>query len=373
MIRLTGARLFDGHAFTDTPLLIDGARIAPPEAAPTREITLSGGILAPGFVDLQVNGGDGVQFNSAPTPDTLRRMARAMARLGATRFLPTLITADPATTRAAIEAVACARAEGLAGLAGLHLEGPHLAQARKGVHSADLIRPMSAEDEALYIAAAARVGHLKITLAPETVPPEQIARLVAAGIRVSLGHSDCDYDSAMAAARAGARMVTHLFNAMSPLTSRAPGLVGAALDCPELAVGVIADGVHSHPASLRAALAAKRGPAYLVSDCMAPAGSAITGFTLDGQRITRQNGRLTRADGTLAGADIDMAASLRLLTGQIGLPLSTALQMSAAAPARAMGLEPADLRPGAPADIVHLSEDLRLLAVWQGGQRVDLG
>jgi N-acetylglucosamine-6-phosphate deacetylase len=376
----TGARIFDGERLRDGDVLVEGGDIAailPPGSAGqgAEVVPLPGGILAPGFVDLQLNGGGGLMLNERPEVETLMLMARAHAGLGALTILPTLITDTPDITRRAVDAVAEAVRQGVRGIAGIHLEGPHLSLARKGAHDPALIRPMSEDDLGFLLATAARLPRVLTTLAPESVTLAQIARLSAAGIIVSLGHTDCSYDTAREAARAGARVATHLFNAMSQIGNREPGLVGAVLDDGNLSAGLIADAIHVHPAVMRAALAAKTGPGeiFLVTDSMAPAGTDITEFPLNGRRIRRGNGRLTLDDGTLAGADLDMARALRVLR-DLGLPLDRALRMATLGPARVLGL--ADRRgrliAGRRADMVHLSVGLELTAVWQGGVSVPL-
>ncbi|HCQ64502.1 MAG TPA: N-acetylglucosamine-6-phosphate deacetylase [Rhodobacteraceae bacterium] len=324
------------------------------------EIDLAGDILAPAYVDLQVNGGGGVMFNDAPTPDTLARMAEAHARLGTGTILPTLITDTPGHTRAAIDAVAAAVAEGVAGIAGLHLEGPHLSLARKGAHDPALIRPMTDADLALLIDAAGRLPLLMMTVAPENVTRDQVRAMAGAGILLALGHTDTDYATCLAYQEAGVSCVTHLFNAMRGLGHREPGVVGAALDSGGLSTGLIADGIHVHPASMRAAFAAKRGPGeiYLVTDAMAPAGTDIESFELNGREITRADGRLTLADGTLAGADLDLTRALKVLTQEVGLPLDRALRAATSTPARIAGIGAGVLKPGARAALVRIAADL---------------
>lgn len=374
---LTGARIFDGLAFRDgLAVLMRGRQIEglPPVSdlpSDTQQVVLNGGILAPGFVDLQVNGGGGVMLNDAPTVETLRTMAAAHRRLGATSFLPTLITDTPETTEAAIKAVVQAIDAGVPGIAGLHLEGPHLSVAKAGAHDPALIRPMLDVDLALYCDAAGKLPVLKLTVAPDSVGPDQIAALAKAGVLVSLGHSNCTFDVACRAAAAGARTVTHLFNAMSPLGSREPGLVGAALTQGALSAGVIADGIHVHPETLRAALTAKSGPGqiYLVSDAMAVAGTDLDAFELNGRTIRRREGRLTLADGTLAGADLDMAGAVRRIAALTG-DLAHALAMATSIPAHVAGIERAGrIASGGQADLVWLGEDLRVRDVWQAGER----
>lgn len=324
------------------------------------EIDLSGDILAPAFVDLQVNGGGGVMFNDAPTAETLAKMAEAHAGLGTGTILPTLITDTPDHTRAAIEAVEVAVREGVAGIAGLHLEGPHLSLARKGAHDPALIRPMTQEDLALLIDAAGRLPLLMMTLAPESVTRNQVSEMARAGILVSLGHTDTDYATCLAYQEAGATCVTHLFNAMRGLNSREPGVVGAALDCGGLSTGLIADGIHVHPASIRVAIAAKRGPGeiYLVTDAMAPAGTDMKTFELNGREIRRDSGQLTLADGTLAGADLDLTRAVKVLTEDVGVSLEWALHAATAVPARIARSQAGAMKPGAPASLVRIAADL---------------
>ncbi|MBE1290768.1 MAG: N-acetylglucosamine-6-phosphate deacetylase [Rhodobacteraceae bacterium] len=304
------------------------------------EIDLGGDILFAGYVDLQVNGGDGILFNSAPHCDGLRRIAKAHRRLGTTAFLPTLITDTPEVTRAAIAATQDAVAAQVDGIAGLHLEGPHLSLARKGAHAGGLIRPMTEQDLALYLDAAASLPCLKLTIAPENVTEDQVAQLARARVILSLGHTDADYDTCLRYFKAGVRATTHLFNAMSQLNSRAPGLVGATLGTGSVSAGVIADGVHVHPQSLRAAWDAKKGPCglFLVTDAMAVAGSDITEFDLGGRRITRKNGVLTLADGTLAGADLDLTRAVQVMVENVGIPLIEALRAATSIPAALIGL-----------------------------------
>ncbi|WP_218967753.1 N-acetylglucosamine-6-phosphate deacetylase [Puniceibacterium antarcticum] len=377
---LTGAAVFDGDSLRDgVAVLLNGVRIEAvlPEDQLARDVprmTLDGGTLCPGFVDLQVNGGGGVLFNDGPDVATLARMAQAHAGLGATTILPTLITDTPDKTAAAIDAVAGALAQNMPGIGGLHLEGPHLALTRKGAHDPARIRPMQPDDLALLLDAARRLPVLIVTLAPESVTDAQIAALAQAGVVVSLGHSDCSFDQAQTAFAAGAQMVTHLFNAMSPLGHRAPGLVGAALTAKGVASGVIADLVHVQAASLQVALAADaaRGGLFLVSDAMAPAGSDMTTFTLTGQQVLRAQGTLRLADGTLAGADLDLARALRNLLA-LGVPLVQALTMATRRPAQAAGLTGAGtLHAGCAADILHLNDRLELQAVWQRGRVIPL-
>lgn len=372
----TGADIFDGTDLHRGRALMvqDGvvAGIVAPADVPdaVTSVSLPGGTIAPGFVDIQVNGGGGKMFNDGPDLSCLRIMAEAHASLGATSILPTLITDRPDITRAAVAAVQSAEAAGMAGIAGLHLEGPHLSQCRKGAHDPALIRPMSDDDLEYLCDAAQRLAVLKITLAPENATFEQMSKLVKAGAVLSLGHTDASFETCRKAAAAGVCCVTHLFNAMSQLGSREPGVVGAALRLGSLSAGLIADLIHVHPETILLALAAKQGPGqvFLVSDAMAAAGTDIGSFTLNGRQISRRNGQLTLDDGTLAGADLDLATAIRNLNG-LGVPLVQTLAMATSVPAGIIGRgsDLGHLRSGGRADFVHLDAKIRLSGIFRAG------
>lgn len=375
ILAYTGADIFDGtNRHSGQALLVQrGVIIGIGEVPDGAEIhVLKGGVIAPGFVDLQVNGGGGVLFNDDQSVATLKTIAQAHARLGTTAFLPTLITDTPARVAAAIDAVEQAIDQGVAGIIGLHIEGPHLSVARKGAHDENLIRPMQNEDLARLIKAAERLPHLMVTVAPESVTAPQIAALVKAGVVISLGHTDASYQTCKAASEAGASCVTHLFNAMSQLSGRAPGLVGTALETGTLHAGLIADGIHVSPDSIRIALRAKQGPGavFLVTDAMSTVGSDITEFSLNGRMIYRRDGRLTLKDGTLAGADLDMPTALRFMVKTVGVTPNEALRMATKAPAQVIGGSFGSLTSGAPASFVHLDAKLKVQNVWQSGVMV---
>ena len=377
---LTGARIFDGDDWHDGHALVvrDGLveAISPTGAigSDIRTVETGGGMLAPGFVDIQVNGGGGVMLNDHPDVASIETICRAHAPFGTTALLPTLITDTPEITASAIAAGEAAALQQVPGFLGLHLEGPHLSIARKGAHDPALIRPMTDADQAMLIAARQKLPVLLTTIAPESVDPARVAALAKAGIIVSLGHSDTGYATAKAFAEAGAGVVTHLFNAMSQIGNREPGLVGAAIDIGTLSAGLIADGIHVHPASIRTALDAKKGPGkiVLVSDAMATIGTDMTSFTLNGRTIYRRDGSLRLADGTLAGADLDMISAVRFMHDVVGIDLSEALRMASLYPAQAIGQAHrlGRFANGTAADIVGLSDDLNVKSVWIGGERV---
>jgi N-acetylglucosamine-6-phosphate deacetylase len=376
-IALTGARIFDGENWHERAALVidDGiveGIIAADSPSDARRVPVDGAMLVPGFVDLQVNGGGGVLLNEAPTLDGIRTICETHTRFGTTALLPTLITDTPGVTEQAIAAGSAATASHVPGFLGLHLEGPHLSVARKGAHDPALIRSMQQADVDRLAAARQALPNLLTTVAPETVGPEQVAALRAAGIVVSIGHSDAGYAAVRAATEAGASMVTHLFNAQSQLGNREPGVVGAALDLGALHAGLIADGIHVDAATIGIALRAKRGPGriFLVTDAMSLTGTDAQRLTLNGREIIRADGALRLADGTLAGADLTMVAAVAYMHGTIGLPLTEALRMASLYPAEALGApDRGHLRRGAAADFVILTDELGVAATWIGGEQ----
>ena len=364
----TGAAIFDGtRLHHGAALVVDNGRVVALGAASGPGIALDGGILAPGLIDLQVNGGGGVAVDGATDVEALAHICAAHARLGATGLLPTLITDTPEAVAQVIAAGIAATRQGVPGFLGLHLEGPHLDPRRKGAHDAALIRPMTEADLGQLCNAAQALPALMVTVAPWAVTPEQISRLTVAGAIVSLGHAECTLREASTAIAAGARCATHLFNAMSQLGNREPGLVGAVLSG-TIAAGLIADGIHVAPEVLRIALAARPEGLFLVSDAMCVAGTGLTDFRLGGRRILRDQGRLTLEDGTLAGADLSLPQALRVMVKTVGISAEQALAMATSVPARLIGARAGRLEPGYPADFIHLDDDWQLLQVWRGGR-----
>ncbi|MEP3347390.1 MAG: N-acetylglucosamine-6-phosphate deacetylase [Litoreibacter sp.] len=340
-----GAKIHDGKALHERCALIvhdDGkCCILAQSEVPTTCVTerLSGGIITPGFVDLQVNGGGGVMFNDDQSVDALRTITSAHASKGTVAILPTLITDTAKKTRAAIDAVEQAIKLGVKGIVGIHLEGPHLSVTRKGAHDPSLIRQMDEDDLDMILDAAQRLPNVKVTVAPENTSLAQIRAMSDAGIIVSLGHTDADFKTCLGAFDAGACCVTHLYNAMSQMGNREPGLVGATLSRSDVYAGVIADGIHVHPSSIRVALDAKpdNDKIFLVSDAMAVAGSEVQHFILNGRKVTRSTDRLTLPDGTLAGADLDLPQAVSVMITDVGDSEQQAIARATSTPASILG------------------------------------
>lgn len=339
---LLAARIFDGQRLRRNQMLVieDGKvkALRPPRDGDHADIVFGRDeILMPGFVDLQVNGGGGILLNDAPNAATIRKIVAVHRARGTLGLLPTLITDAP-------EAVASLEAEiseiaRIPGVIGLHLEGPHLNPARKGIHPAHHMRPIDEADIQRLLRLRKHLPIL-VTLAPEIVPVETIRRLVQGGVRVSAGHSEVRFEEMTAAEAAGLSGVTHLFNAMSQIGPRAPGLVGRTLLSEGLMAGIISDGIHVADANVRLAYRAMGSKRlFLVSDAMALIGSNSDSFEVGGRTITLKDGCLTGDDGTLAGAHIDLAGSVAHAVRSVGIPLAHALRMATSTPARFMGLE----------------------------------
>lgn len=375
-IALVNARvLTDDGLREDCAVLVDGERISGVvahddlRAAAALRRDLGGRLLLPGFIDCQVNGGGDVLFNDAPTLETIRRIGAAHRRYGTTGFLPTLISDSCETMAAAIAATDAAIAAGVPGVLGIHLEGPYLAPQRKGAHDAAMFRPALAEEIALT--ASLRGGVTLLTLAPEQVTDTALADLVARGVIVAAGHTAATYDQLMHAFTLGVRGVTHLFNAMTPLTGREPGAVGAALDHRDSWCGIINDGHHVHPASLRTAIRAKTpGRVFLVTDAMPSVGGERDEFMLAGQRVRVRDGRCVNEQGALAGSALDMVTAVRLSVEQLGLPLAEAARMASTYAADFLGLSGrrGRIAAGQAADFVVLDDDWTVHETWIAGR-----
>lgn len=369
----TGDRLLEQHA-----VVIDGHRIH--SVTPLRELPgdmeidqdLGNTLLIPGFIDLQVNGGGGVLFNDDPTVNGLRTIGAAHRRYGTTGFFPTLITDSFEVMRQAVAAVDRAISEGVPSVSGIHLEGPFLNETYKGTHDSGKFRVI--DEEGFEVITSLENGKTLVTIAPELTTPETISRLADAGVIVCAGHSACTYQQARQALAAGVTGFTHLFNAMTQLHSREPGMVGAALEDENSWFGIIADGHHSHPASFRAAIKAKnRGGAVLVTDAMPTVGADKKSFELNGETIRAVDGRCANAAGSLAGSDLDMISAVNNAARFAGIDWFEAVRMASAYPAKATGTDDKSgyIKPGYAADMIAVDDTGNVIKTWIGGKRFD--
>ncbi len=367
---LGDAGLLEGRA-----VLIEGSRIVDvvaedePRCRMADRHDLDGLLLLPGFLDTQVNGGGGVLFNSEPTVEAIRAIGQAHRRFGTTGFLPTLISDDLQVVARGLAAVSAAIDAEVPGVLGIHIEGPFLNVARKGVHNSAKLRGL--DEGAVGLLTSLRGGRTLVTLAPEMTTPDIIAKLQAAGVVVSAGHTNATYEEIRTALQHGLRGFTHLFNAMSQLTGREPGVVGAALEDQDSWCGIIVDGRHVDPAVLRIALRCKRHDRFmLVTDAMPSVGAAEKSFTLQGRVISVTDGVLVDEDGTLAGSDTDMATTVRNAVRLLGLELPEAARMASQYPAEFLGLgsELGRIAPGYRANLVLIDDEFRVRRTWIDGR-----
>lgn len=375
MLALTGCRIFTGESFLDDhAVIIENGRVA--AVVPRRDVRvasvqeLGGGLLAPGFIDVQVNGGGGALLNETPSAETVAAIASRHRQFGTVGLLPTVITDAPHIILRAAESVAQAMAQGIPGVLGIHIEGPFLDAARKGAHVGRFIREMEPGDLDQIRGIASRIP-VMLTLAPNRVEPDMVKALAECGVLVSLGHSDASYAEAQRAIEAGARAFTHLYNAMSQMNGREPGMAGAALAGRESYVGIIADGHHVHDAALKVAIAAKTpSRIMLVTDAMPSAAGGPPSFDLQGREVKLSGGRLELSDGTLAGSNLTMDAAVRHCVTKLGVDLAQALRMASLNPAGFLRREHelGRIAPGYLASLVHLSDDLTVKATWIGGR-----
>ncbi|NQZ80339.1 MAG: N-acetylglucosamine-6-phosphate deacetylase [Colwellia sp.] len=371
-LRLHAQRLFDGQSYSDDQVLtIADGKIVAIDADISRCDVVAEGLVVPGYIDLQVNGGGGKLFNVSPTLHGLKTIITAHSQFGTTGMLPTLITDKVEVMAAAADAMAQAIAENVPGILGIHFEGPHLSFAKKGTHPEEHIRPIS--DDEWRVLERKDIGQILVTLAPESVTPNDIERMVSLGIKVCLGHTNADFQTAQAAIDAGADGFTHLFNAMSPLQGREPGVVGCALLNDHTACGIIIDGHHVDYETVKLALKTKpKGKVFLVSDAMSTIGTDQTEFSFFDRTVYLKDGRLTSTTGELAGAALEMSTAVENAHLGVNLPLDEAIRMATQYPANYInqsGIR-GELTIGYQADFVVLNEKLKVLSTWIAGQQV---
>jgi len=368
-----GRMLTDAGIESGKTLLVRGGRIeaivgAREVVGPDRTIDLNGRLLVPGFIDTQVNGGGGVLFNDDPSVESIAAIGRAHRRFGTTGFLPTLISDDLSVVARAIEAVRDAIAQGVPGVLGIHIEGPFLSKERRGVHDSRKLR--SLDGDAFELLTTPHGGVTMATLAPECTTPAIIRALSDAGVIVSAGHTNATYGELQPAMAAGVRGFTHLFNAMSQLTPREPGAVGAALAHAESWIGLIVDGHHVHPEVLKIALRAKRHDRFmLVSDAMPSVGADVNEFRIQGRLITMEGDRIIDDEGRLAGAHLDMAGAVFNTCQMLGVEFADAVRMASRNPAEFLKLDGdmGRIAPGLRANLALVDDELNVIETWIDG------
>jgi len=372
---VNGRVLIDSGLVDDRSVLIEGDRILAivaandPRCAAAQKHDLAGKLLLPGFIDLQVNGGGGVLFNDAPSVESIRAIGATHRKFGTAGFLPTLISADLDVVATAIAAAQAALVAKVPGVLGIHIEGPFLNVERKGIHDPEKFREL--DPAAVRLLSSLQGGRTLVTLAPEMTTPAMIRKLVDAGVVVSAGHTNATYEQIQVALKEGLTGFTHLFNAMSPLTGRAPGVVGAALDDPDSWCGIIVDGEHTDPVVLRISMRCKRHDRFmLVTDAMPGVGTNNKSFLIGGRKIHVSGNLCMDDDGRLAGSNIDMASCVRNAMSMLGLSLPEAVRMASLYPAQFMGLahELGRIAPGYRANFVIADDQIHVSETWIDGR-----
>lgn len=370
--RLHAQQLFDGEQYLkDQVLTISDGKIDAIDSDIGRVDLVAQGMVVPGYIDLQVNGGGGALLNASPSMDNVKTIIAAHSQFGTTGMLPTLITDKAEVMAQAADAIAEAIAAKVPGILGIHFEGPHLSVAKKGAHSAEYIRPIT--DAEWQVLERKDIGQILVTLAPETVPVEDIKRMVSLGIKVCLGHTNADFQTAQAAIDAGADGFTHLYNAMSPVQGREPGVTGCALLNDSASCGIIIDGHHVDYQSFKLALKAKpKGRVFLVTDAMPPVGTTEQEFDFFDRKVYLKDGKLTSTTGELAGSVLDMATAVKNTHLDVGLPLDESLRMAGLYPATYINQQSHRglLKERFAADFVELNDDFSVAATWIAGERV---
>lgn len=369
---ITADKVFDGQRF----LTQASVEVANGQIVAVHDEVMPGaiyykGVLTAGFIDYHVNGGGGLLFNFDPVAETLSTMLMAHAKFGTTAILPTLITDNINTMVAAADAVASARKSNATGILGIHFEGPHLSVPKKGVHIESFIRPISEHEHALF--SRTDLGVKLITLAPENVPDQDISTLLENDVKVSIGHTNADYDRAMMAIELGADGFTHLFNAMSPFASREPGVLGAALTADSAFCGIILDGHHMHYTSAKLAHKAKpKGKLLIVTDAMSTIGSDQKGFDFFGIEVVQEGDKLTTKEGTLAGSALDMVTAVKNAVEHVGIELDEALNMASLYPAQYLGVSEkmGSIQVGKQADLIIINDQFQVSNTWIAGELV---
>ncbi|WP_158120472.1 N-acetylglucosamine-6-phosphate deacetylase [Vibrio metoecus] len=374
MYALTNCKIFTGNdVLVKHAVIINGETIdavCPEDMLPSgiKMVDLNGANLSPGFIDLQLNGCGGVMFNDEITAETIDIMHKANLKSGCTSFLPTLITSSDENMRQAIAAAREYQSQYPNQSLGLHLEGPYLNVMKKGIHSVDFIRP--SDDEMIETMCANRDVIAKVTLAPENNKPEHIEKLVKAGIVVSIGHTNATYAEARQSFESGITFATHLFNAMTPMVGREPGVVGAIYDTPDVYAGIIADGFHVDYANIRIAHKIKGEKLVLVTDATAPAGADMDYFIFVGKKVYYRDGKCVDENGTLGGSALTMIEAVQNMVEHVGIALDETLRMATLYPAKAIGVDDklGRIKKGMIANLTVFDRDFKVKATVVNGQ-----
>jgi N-acetylglucosamine-6-phosphate deacetylase len=369
---ITADKVFDGQQFlTDVTVEVKDGVITCIHPSVIPGSTHFAGVLTAGFVDIHVNGGGGKLLNFEPEVDTLECMIRAHAKYGTTAMVPTLITDKYEVMVKAADAVATGIAKQVPGILGVHFEGPHLSVPKKGIHEGSLVRALGEDEKSIFF--REDLGKKIVTLAPENVSNDDIQNLLEHNVKVSIGHSNASFERADEVVNLGVDGFTHLFNAMSPFTSREPGVLGSALASDTAWCGIILDGHHMHYTSAKIAHAAKpQGKFLLVTDAMSTIGSDQDGFEFFGVPIQKDGDKLASPEGTLAGSALDMITAVKNAVEYLGLDLGEALNMASLYPSQYLDVadQMGSIEVGKRADLIAFTDDFTVTNTWIGGDLV---
>ena len=364
MYALINGEIYTGEGIVkNKAIIIDGNRVeALVDEIPKdiKVIDLQGKIVAPAFIDLQLNGCGGVLFNDEISLDTLRVMNETNIKTGTTSYLPTLITTTDKNIEKALKLVEENENLEEIGVLGLHIEGPYISIPKKGIHNPAYIRVMS--DEIIHKIAKFGSKVTKImTIAPENAKVEHLKELKDSGINLSIGHTNATYEEALEKVEYF-KMATHLFNAMSSFTSREPGVIGAIFENKSLYTGIIVDGVHSHYGSVKIAKDILKEKLFLVTDAVAPVGTNMESFMFEGNKVLYKDGKCISPDGTLGGSALTMIEGVQNLVKHVRVSLEEALFMASTYPAKAIRVDDkyGYIKEGYIADLVVLDKELNI-------------
>lgn len=370
---LIAEQLFDGKTLHENhPISFEDGKIIAFDTIKGAIENKVSGLLTAGFIDTQVNGGGGYLLNQDTNLHTLKAMTNAHAKFGTSSLLPTLITSDVRKIEQTANLISTALAQNTPGIIGVHFEGPHISEPKKGIHSSQQIRSISQQELDIYC--RDDLGIKVVTLAPESVDCDIIKTLVASNVHVCLGHSNATFAQTQAALAAGASGFTHLFNAMSALESREPNMVGAALLDEQSWCGLILDGHHVHPSTAKLAYKVKAAhKMMLVTDSMSTIGSEQTNLQFDGHQISLTGDKLTSNTGQLAGSALNMITAVNNAVKMLNIPFIDALKMASLYPAQFLGIADSygQLAIGSNADLTLISttnSSPHIVNTWIGGK-----
>jgi len=373
---ITGSKLFNGIDFIEhKALLIEDQHIAGivnKDAIPTdfQVKKLEGGILSPGFIDLQVNGGGGKLFNNSPDKESLNTIISAHQYFGTTSIMPTVISDSLNILQKCTDTISN-EIDNNHSLLGIHIEGPFFNVKYRGVHQKQYINTINASYLNLF--ETLDKFPVMLTLAPECISIKQLKHLNSLGFKILAGHTDANYDQLEEAVKYGLDGFTHLFNAMGQISAREPGVVGSAFDFDETSASIIVDLHHVHPSLINLSFKQKpKGKLFFVSDSMATINHGEPSFELYDEVVSESNGRIINSEGKLAGSSITQIDAIKNAYQKCSIPLESAISMATLYPAEYLGVSDyiGQLKKGYRADLAHFNSNFHVQNVWLAGKQI---